>query len=96
LNVYRASDVRQTEIHTGEPLVPDTSPLEVEIAIEKLMRYKSPGTDQISAELTQAGGEIFHSKIHELINCIWNTGKLSDQWKESIIVPIHNKGDKTL
>jgi hypothetical protein len=41
---------------------------------------------RLYAELIQAGGEILHSKIHELINSIWNTGKLPDQWKESIIV----------
>jgi len=31
-------DVRQTEIHTTEPLVPDPSAVEVEMAIEKLKR----------------------------------------------------------
>jgi hypothetical protein len=50
LNVLRASDVRQIEIHTVEPLVPDSSPFEAEIAIAKLKRYKSPGSDQIPAE----------------------------------------------
>jgi hypothetical protein len=35
-------------------------------------------------------------KIHELINSIWNTEKLPDQWKESIIIILfHKKGDKT-
>jgi hypothetical protein len=82
-NVHRASDVRQIEIHIAEPLVPDPSHLEVEIAIAKLNRYKSPSSDQILAELTQAGGEILHSNIHELINSIRNTVKLLDQWKES-------------
>jgi hypothetical protein len=33
--------------------------------------------------------------IFELINSIWNTEKLPDQWKESIIVPVLKKGDKT-
>jgi hypothetical protein len=42
LNVHSASDVRQIEIHTAEPLEPDPSPFEVEIAIAKLKRYKSP------------------------------------------------------
>jgi hypothetical protein len=49
----------------------------VEIAIEKLKRYKSPGSNQILAELIQAGGEILRSKIHKLINSIWNTGKIA-------------------
>jgi hypothetical protein len=30
-----------------------------------------------------------------LINSIWNKEELPDQWKESIIVPVHKKGDKT-
>jgi hypothetical protein len=30
----------------------------VETATAKLKKYKSPGSDQISAELIQAGGEI--------------------------------------
>jgi hypothetical protein len=38
LNVHGVSDVRQAEIHTAEPLVPEPSPLEVELAIEKLKR----------------------------------------------------------
>jgi hypothetical protein len=36
LNVHRTTDVRQIEIHTAEPLVPEPSPFEVEIAIAKL------------------------------------------------------------
>jgi hypothetical protein len=60
-----------------------------------LKNYKLPGCNQILAEQIQAGGEIFRSEIHELINSIWNKEELSDQWKESIIVPVNKKGDKT-
>jgi hypothetical protein len=35
------------------------------------------------------------SAIHKLINSIWNKEELSDQWKESIIVPVHKKDDFT-
>jgi hypothetical protein len=73
LTVHRVSDVRQIETHTAEPSVPDTSPFEVESAIAKLKRYKSPGSDQI-----QAGGETLRSEIHKLINSIWNKGELPD------------------
>jgi hypothetical protein len=41
----------QTERHTAEPLVPEPSASEIEMATGKLKRYKSPGVDQIPAEL---------------------------------------------
>jgi hypothetical protein len=76
LNVHGVNDVRQTEIHTAEPLVPEPSSSEVEIAIEKMKKYKSPGIDQIPAELIQAVGNTLRSNIHKLINCIWNKEEL--------------------
>jgi hypothetical protein len=36
------------------------------IVIEKLKRYKSPGIDEIPAELIQAGGAL-RSEIHKLL-----------------------------
>jgi hypothetical protein len=95
LNVHRVHYVRQMDIHTAEPLVPEPSLVKVEITIEKLRSYESPGTDQILAELIKAGGETLNSEIHRLICSIWNKEELPQQWKESIIVPIYKKGDKT-
>jgi hypothetical protein len=95
LNVHQDSNVRQTEIHTAEPLVPKPSAFEVEMAIEKLKRYKPPGTDQIPAELIKAGGSKICSEIHKLINSIRNKEELPEQWKKSLIVPIYKKGNKT-
>jgi hypothetical protein len=69
-NVHRVSDVRQIEICTAAPLVPDCSPFEDEIAVAKMKKYELPGSDEILAELIQAGGEILRSKIHKLINSI--------------------------
>jgi hypothetical protein len=40
LNLHGVNDVRQTEIHTAEPLVPKPSASEGEMAIEKLKRHK--------------------------------------------------------
>jgi hypothetical protein len=67
--VHNVSDVRQIEVHTAEPLVPG---LEVEIAIAKLKKCKSPGSDQILA-----GGKMLVSAIHKLFNSIWNKEELS-------------------
>jgi hypothetical protein len=48
-SAHGVSDVRQTEIHKAEPLVPDPSAFEVELATEKLKSHRSPGTTQIPA-----------------------------------------------
>jgi hypothetical protein len=82
-------------IHTAEPLVPEPSLVEMEITIGKLKSYQSLGTYQILAELIKAGGEMLCSEIHKLVCSIWNKEELPQQWKESIIVPIHKKGDET-
>jgi hypothetical protein len=49
------------------------------------------------AELIQAGDNAckLHSEIHILINSIWNMEKFQKKWKESIMVPIYKKGNKT-
>jgi hypothetical protein len=94
LNAHRVSDVRQIEVHTAEPLVNDPSHSESEIAIANLKRYTSPGSDQIPAKLSKAGGEIIRPYIRELIIYFWNKEKLPDQWKVSIILLIYKKDNK--
>ena len=64
----------QTEIHTAEPLV-----FEVEMAIEKLKRYKSPSTDQIPAELIKSESSKICSEIHKLISSLWDKEELLEQ-----------------
>jgi hypothetical protein len=58
-------------------------------------KFKSPGSDQIPAAMIKKGGDTILSAIHKLINSVWNKEVLPDQWKESIIVPVHKMGDKT-
>ena len=56
---------------------------------------RSPGIDQIPAELIKAGGRTICLEIHKIITSIWKEEELPEEWKESIIVPIRKKGDKT-
>jgi hypothetical protein len=72
LNLYRDSDVRQTEIHTVELSVAERSLSEADIACAKSENYKSPGSNHIPTEYIQAGGKTLQSEIHKLINYIWN------------------------
>ena len=85
LNVHGVSEVRQAEIHTAEPLVPEPSAFEIELATEKLKCHKSPGIDQIPAELIKAGGRTIRFAIHKRIIAIWNKEELPQEWKETII-----------
>jgi hypothetical protein len=71
LNVHGVHNVRQVNVQTAEPLVPEPSLVKVEMAIGKLKMYKSPVTDQIPAKLVPAVGEMLCSGIQKLICCIW-------------------------
>jgi hypothetical protein len=95
LNVHGFNDVRQTEIHTAEPLAPESSASKVDLGIEKLKSHKSPGIDQIPAKLIKAGGRMICCEIHVLIISVLNQEELPEEWKQSIIVPTYKKGDKT-
>ncbi|KAJ4442050.1 hypothetical protein ANN_11916 [Periplaneta americana] len=97
LNVHRPNrnDRDEIEIQTAEPFIPEPTLSAVEIAIENQKKYKSPGIDQIPAELIQEGGSALYSEIYKLVLAIWEKEIVPEQWKESIIVPIFKKGDKT-
>ena len=66
-NVHWFRDVGQAEIHTAEPLVPEPSAFEFQLAIDKLKSYKSPGIHQIPAELIKAGVEHFTWRFINLL-----------------------------
>jgi hypothetical protein len=58
------------------------------------MKYKSPGSERILEEMIQAEVKL-QCEIHYYIDYIWNKEELPDHWNETIIVPLHEKGDKT-
>ena len=95
LNIHGVNDVRQIELHTAEPLVPEPSVFEFDSTIEKINSHKAPGINQIPAELIKAGWRTVRYEIHKLIISVWRKEELPEEWKESIIVPIYKKGDKT-
>jgi hypothetical protein len=94
LNAHGVNDVRQTEILTGEPLMSEPSACEFEVAIEKLKSHKSPGINQLPAELWQ-GVDQFAMRSTNLLFLLGTRRNLPEEWKESIIVPIYKKSDKT-
>ncbi|PSN48471.1 hypothetical protein C0J52_11717 [Blattella germanica] len=85
LNVHGEEEIEEHNVQTAE----------VEMAMEKLKIYKASGIDGIPAELIKSGGEKLREKIHRLLSLIWKQEALPNEWKESIIIPIYKKGDKT-
>jgi hypothetical protein len=66
---------------------------EVQEAIRTLKKNKSPGSDGITSEMLQAGGEQLAHEIHKLCNKAWDEGTIPGEWGKSILVPIPKKGD---
>jgi hypothetical protein len=65
--MYMGFMMLQMDIHMAEPLLTEPSLVEVVIAIGKLKRYKSLGTDWIPVEMIKAGSETYsNSKIDKL------------------------------
>ena len=81
--MHGVKDVGQAEMHTAEPLVPEPSASEFEL-INKLRGHKSPGIDQIPAEMITAGGRKFTWRF---INLLFRFGRRTNCLKSGRIRP---------
>ncbi len=71
--------------------------LEVLSAIRALKNNKSPGFDNIPAELLKQGGYLCTRTLHQYIIKVWADEVIPQQWKDASIVTIYkNKGDRAL
>jgi len=50
------------------------------------------GTDGIHMELIKYGQNKLLNRTYELVRQIWEEERISEEWKETIIVPIYKKG----
>ena len=66
---------------------------EVEEAIKALKKGKSPGVDNIPAELVQAGGEDMVTILTRICNKIWKTGVWPKSWTQSLVITLPKKGN---
>nr|AOE48155.1 hypothetical protein [Eumigus monticolus] len=68
---------------------------EVQCAVNQARRHKATGCDGIPAEALKEGGEELIRHIHDLIVKIWKTEEMPADFRDSLIVPIFKKGDRT-
>ena len=63
----------------------------------EIEKVKSPGIDQIPAELIQEGeNSLLAENVQTYtVLAIWKKEMLPEQWKEFIVLPTYKKGEKT-
>lgn len=71
--------------------------MEVRAAVRALKNNKSPGADNIPAELLKEGGYLCTRALHQCILGAWEDESIPQQWRDANIVAIYkNKGDKSI
>ena len=66
---------------------------EVKEAIQQLKNNKATGKDGLGI-VFKFGPEKLAECMHRIIERIWDSEQLSEEWKERVITPVYNKGDK--
>jgi len=56
IELHEVNDVKQREIHAAEPLVPELSAFEFELATQKLKSHKLPVLKNSQREFFKIGG----------------------------------------
>lgn len=77
--------------------VEDSSPLtmeEIKSHIHKLKNNKASGEDGIVAEFLKNLGPKSLEELTQIVQEIWQTEIIPEDWKTALIHPLHKKGDK--
>ncbi|XP_011685761.1 PREDICTED: uncharacterized protein PF11_0207-like [Wasmannia auropunctata] len=83
-------EVRKEQERTEE----DIKEEEVWSALRKMKKKKAAGIDGIPTEAWLYAGEWLRGRLLDLLKLIWRRGKIPNNWKKSIVVPIYKRGDK--
>lgn len=69
---------------------------EVISAIRKLKNGKAPGEDGLKPEIFKSCSESIAPEILKIIQGIWTTEHIPQDWSDSVILPFYKKNDKTV
>ncbi|KAL4100839.1 hypothetical protein QTP88_020868 [Uroleucon formosanum] len=78
---------------TAEPYIKTPTKLEIYNIIKKLKNNKSPGENNVVAELLKNGGNAIKDEIWKMIKEIWETEVMPGDWNTAILCSIFKKGD---
>ena len=84
----------EREAISNEEINQEISLTEVVKTLRQTKNGKSTGPDKISNEMIKHGGVALHKALTHLYNIILRNGKYPEQWKISVISPIHKNSDR--
>jgi hypothetical protein len=95
VNIKDNVEVREAVIYQGfeEQIEPPTKDEVWEIT-RTLKNNQLPGEDYISAEIIKYGDKKLWKEIHTLIEVIWASEKMPENWQTATMHHIHKKGIK--
>ena len=95
LNCNQPTETLKFEHKIPNPESAPPTQKEVQNIIKNLTNNKAAGEDGIIAEIWKYGGTKGVEYNTKLLEQIWQTEQIPQEWKSAIIVPIHKKGPKT-
>ncbi|KAK3883301.1 hypothetical protein Pcinc_012338 [Petrolisthes cinctipes] len=92
------NDEAPNDVLEGDVEINDNPPTEheVETSIKSLKNKKSPGWDNITAEVLKAGGRYMVEMLQCLFKKVWDLEDTPDDWSKLLINPIHKKAFDTV
>ena len=84
------------DIPAGEELNINTDPItveEIKVALTKIKSGKAPGPDNIPPEALKADPDTTAKVMIDLLQSIWETEDIPEEWKKGLIVKLPKKGD---
>jgi hypothetical protein len=79
-----------------EEQLTDITPEEINKAIKKTKKRKSPGEDEITIEAIVNGGELVQEELLIIYNNWWKSGNIPAKIQLGQIIPIFKQGDTTV
>jgi hypothetical protein len=77
-----------TNIPSGAPSVN-----EINIAIKRLKSNKASGLDNVPPELFKTYPNTITNILESLLNKVWKSGQIPNEWKQGLIIKLPKKGD---
>ena len=85
-------DIPEHEFENDLPL--EISIEEIRFAMKKMKSRKSPGIDEITAEVLIAGGESMVRMLYLIFQKICADEQVPTDWKKMLVIPVYKKGDR--